>query len=95
MLEYVGEERALQILAKEAGREITNIYDFSDEVILSVTGMTSESLEYLKQNHPAEYQKIYNSNKEELIAEALMYNQGKEWQKGNGWTGDFSALKMR
>ena len=94
LLEYVGEERALQILAKQAGREITNIYDFSDEVILSVTGMTSESLEYLKQNHPAEYQKIYNSNKEELIAEALMYNQGKKWQQGNGWTGDFSALKM-
>ena len=56
--------------------------------------MTAESLKYLKENHSAEYQKIYTENREKLIAEALMYNQGKSWQNGRGWTGNFSSLKM-
>lgn len=93
LLNYVGEERGLQVLSKVAGKEISSISDFSDDVIKSVTGMNSDTLEYLKENHPVEYQQIYSANKDKLIAEALMYNQGKSWSS-KGWSGTFDPLKM-
>ena len=54
LLNYVGEERALQILEQALGKPISGTNDFSDEVVLSVTGMSAQSLQYLKENRPAE-----------------------------------------
>ena len=84
LLNYVGEERGLQVLSKVAGKEISSISDFSDDVIKSVTGMNSDTLEYLKENHPAEYQQIYSANKDKLIAEALMYEAKSAFYKEKG-----------
>lgn len=86
LLNYVGEERARQIL----GFDFDNLDNFKADVVKSVLGENCD----VSNLSAAERQTILQNNRDKLIAESLMYNQGKNWSSEKGWSGDFASLKM-
>ena len=90
LAQYVGEERASQIL----GENWKNGKQYDSQTLKDVLGLSDSEIEKIKKTGKLP-RDITLAQKEKLIGEALMKNAGMGWENGKGWlNGGNLKLKM-
>ena len=90
LAQYVGEERASQIL----GENWKNGRQYDSQTLKDVLGLSDSEIEKAKKTGKLP-RNITAAQKEKLIGEALMKNAGMGWEDGKGWlNGGNFKLKM-
>ncbi|MDY2842746.1 MAG: hypothetical protein SOT81_01995 [Treponema sp.] len=90
LAQYVGEERASQIL----GENWKNGKQYDSQTLKDVLELSDSEIEKVKKTGKLP-RNITAAQKEKLIGEALMKNAGMGWENGKGWlNGENFKLKM-